>query len=659
MIRIPQYLAYLALRAVESVLVFVPIQICWFIGSFVGWWAYWFLPQYRKVVRRNLLIALGDEMGASECRRIAHRHFSALGRNLLCGMKISLMRPAAIERRVRYEGQQIVFSVLEENRGLLIAISHMGPWELLSQIPSLGVGVERASLYQPLSNPFINKHLVTSRAQTGLTLFDRRKGFYGPMKHLRDGGGLGILVDQNAGGRGVWCPFFGRLASTTNLAALIGIRTGSPVVPVALYPDGIAKWRVVYSDPIRHIDSNGAELDSGQVTAQINQATEQLIRRAPEEWFWVHDRWKTPNPEFLLSGYRRGIDFPPGFDVEKDLKPFRILIRAPNPLGDSCMAVPTVRAIKNGRPDAHITVLCTDGTADLWNAVRHVDQVIAAPRRASLFKIRSLLNMWEAFDVGITFPNSLRSAMEMKFAGIPHVVGYRGHNRDRYLDQVVPERRISGPPEHQAWRYMRIAQTIGADQTDPDLYAMRDNEPENNGRWRIGLCPGAVYGDAKRYPAESFARAVEEIHEALEGRVDWRVYGAPAEYEMSYYFQQQCEVELNNMVGQTSIAELMEELRHCHILITNDTGTMHLAAMLGVKTVSIFGSTEPSLTAPLGHGHRVIRRHVECSPCFLRRCPLDFRCMTSIPPSEVAQAALELIRGENELEEHSLVESSV
>lgn len=643
MARVFHYFVYLLLRSLESVLVFVPLWFCWLFGSFIGWWAYWFLPGYRKIVRRNLLIALGDEMGAAECRRIAHRHFCALGRNLFCSIKISLMRPAAIEKRVRYEGQQILLSIFEENKGAIVAISHMGAWELLSQIASLGPGVKRASLYQALSNPFINKHIRETRAQSGLTLFDRRKGFYGPMKHLREGGGLGILVDQNAGGGGLWCPFFGRLASTSNLTALLSIRTGAPIVPVGLYPDGFAKWRVVYNDPIRMTDENGAELDSGQITAQLNHSMEQLIRRAPEEWFWVHDRWKTPNPEFLLSGYRRGVDYPPEFDVEKDLKPFRILVRAPNPLGDSCMSVPTVRAIKNGRPDAHVTVLCTDGTADLWNAVRHVDQVISVPRRVSLFKIKSLLHMWEPFDVGITFPNSLRSAMEMKFAGVPHVVGYEGHSRKRYLDQIVPERRIPGPPEHQAWRYMRIAHHIGADQTDPDLYAMRDNEPEFSGRWRIGLCPGAVYGEAKRYPTERFVKAVEEINDRLRGKVDWSIYGAPAEYEMSYYFQQKCEVELKNMVGQTSIAELMEELRNCHLLITNDTGTMHLAALLGVKTVAIFGSTEPSLTAPLGHGHKVIRRHVECSPCFLRRCPLDFRCMTSIGPDEITQAAVAVL----------------
>jgi ADP-heptose:LPS heptosyltransferase len=91
-----------------------------------------------------------------------------------------------------------------------------------------------------------------------------------------------------------------------------------------------------------------------------------------------------------------------------------------------------------------------------------------------------------------------------------------------------------------------------------------------------------------------------------------------------------------NLVGTTSLEELMRELRRCRLLLTNDTGTMHLAALLGTPVVAIFGSTEPAWTGPLGQGHTVIRQHVECSPCFLRECPLDFRCMKAVTPEQVS-----------------------
>src|SRR5205807_4359466 len=98
-----------------------------------------------------------------------------------------------------------------------------------------------------------------------------------------------------------------------------------------------------------------------------------------------------------------------------------------------------------------------------------------------------------------------------------------------------------------------------------------------------------------------------------------------------------------NRIGQTTLDELIDELRECRLLLTSDTGTMHLAALLSVPVVAIFGSTEPRLTGPLGNGHIILRHHVECSPCFLRQCPIDFRCMKAVTADEVAGAALSLL----------------
>lgn len=640
-----QYLVYLFYRLVEKGLIFVPLRLCWIVGGGAGWILYWILPGYRKVVQRNLIIAMGDEIGAGECKRIARRHFRALGRNFLCSMKLMQMRTAAVERRVRFEGKDVPLRLVEEGKGVIGAIAHIGPWEILAQVSTYGASATRGALYQPLSNPFLNKHIVEGREQEGVVLFDRRKGFYGPMKHLREGGALGVLVDQNAGSSGVWAPFFGRLASTSNLAGLLATRTGAPIMPVGIYPDGAAKWKIVYGDPIRTYDKDGKEVSSSKITAKINVAMEKIIRRAPEEWFWVHNRWKTPRPEFLLSGYRRGVEYPPHFDKEKDLKPFRILVRSPNWLGDACMAVPAVRAIKAGRPDAHVTVLCNENLSDLWNAVRHVDEVLTKPKKAGVWKTGRLIRMWADFDAGVLLTNSLRTALEMRRAKIDPIIGFAGHSRKKILHSIVPESnaQAQGPPEHHAWAYMRLAKFVGADSSDPELYLTSEHSPEYRGKWKIGICPGAAYGGAKRWPAESFARAIEQINERLRGRVDWNIYGAANEYEMSYYFQKKCDVELNNLVGQTSLGELMDELRSCHVLITNDTGTMHLAALLGARTVAIFGSTEPALTSPLGKGHKVLREHVECSPCFLRECPLDFRCMKAVEVPMVVDATLEII----------------
>jgi lipopolysaccharide heptosyltransferase II len=154
----------------------------------------------------------------------------------------------------------------------------------------------------------------------------------------------------------------------------------------------------------------------------------------------------------------------------------------------------------------------------------------------------------------------------------------------------------------------------------------------------IGLCPGAEYGPAKRWLPERFAQVVRIVQECT--GAEWKIFGVEKDRPIVDAIVTAAKVPCTDLVGKTTLEELMTQLRTCDLLLTNDTGTMHLASFLGVPTVSIFGSTEPTLTGPLGANHRVLRHHVACSPCFLRECPIDFRCMTAIGVTEVVEAVL-------------------
>src|SRR5207237_805039 len=171
---------------------------------------------------------------------------------------------------------------------------------------------------------------------------ERSEGFGKVIELLRDGGGIGILMDQHAGDGGLWTPFFGRLASTTPLPALLARRTQAVLIGFAVHSNGFARWRAVAEPPIEDMSESVEKL-----TACGNEILEKQVRRAPEDWFWVHNRWKTPRPNLLLSRYKRGVFLP----EKTRLKPFRILIRSSNWLGDAVMSVPAVRAIKGARPD--------------------------------------------------------------------------------------------------------------------------------------------------------------------------------------------------------------------------------------------------------------------------------------------------------------------
>jgi ADP-heptose:LPS heptosyltransferase len=129
---------------------------------------------------------------------------------------------------------------------------------------------------------------------------------------------------------------------------------------------------------------------------------------------------------------------------------------------------------------------------------------------------------------------------------------------------------------------------------------------------------------------------MREFHETTPA--DWVLFGVAGDAPAGETIARECGFAVTNRIGQTSLDELMDELADCDVLLTNDTGTMHLAAFLGVPTVAVFGSTEPALTSPLGDFHEILRHQVDCSPCFRRECPIDFRCMTRIAPSEAAAA---------------------
>jgi ADP-heptose:LPS heptosyltransferase len=126
---------------------------------------------------------------------------------------------------------------------------------------------------------------------------------------------------------------------------------------------------------------------------------------------------------------------------------------------------------------------------------------------------------------------------------------------------------------------------------------------------------------------------------------EWRVFGVAGDREFADVIMKSAGVPANDFVGKTTLAELIDQLRKCDLLVTNDSGAMHLAAFLEVPVVAIFGSTEPALTGPMGAGHAVLRRHVECSPCFLRECPIDFRCMHAVTTEMVVEAIEGTLQG--------------
>jgi len=627
------FFTYLLFRWSRTLFTLFPLEVNFRLGQGVGTLCYYLLWPYRRLALANLRIAFGSEKTETEIRALARRHFANLGANLLSSLKLATMKFEEIEPRVTVENKEAIMSARAEGRGAIFVNNHSGAWELYAQITPFFPDRRYGAVYQRLGNPRVEKAIKEDRARFGVTPFPTSDGFSAPIAFLRDGGLVSVMVDQHSGDGGVWTPLFGRLASTSPVAATLALRTGARLVPVAIRTCGIARWHVVASEPIPLHAGNPESL-----TAEINRRLERQIRESPADWFWLHNRWKTPSPNFLLSKYKRGICYPKDFDPAA-LKPFRIIVRSSNWLGDAIISLPAVNAVKQGRPDARVTILTRAKLVDFWKRIPSVDEVLSIEPGDSLFGVARKIA--GKFDVAILFPNSLRSALEAYLAGIPRRVGYPGKRKWLLTEMVDPLKKEPQPPRHQAFHYLDLAEFVGGKTGGMLPGSSPAAAPETRAVVKIGLCPGADYGPAKRWLPERFAevaRVVAERHPC-----EWLLFGTESDAAAGEQIASALEGKCANLIGKTTLEELMDALQQCSLLLTNDTGTMHLAAFLGVPVVAIFGSTEPLLTGPLGGRAVVLRHHVECSPCFLRECPIDFRCMKDVEAQEVAEAVFRML----------------
>lgn len=619
------YAIYVVVLGLLAMLERLPLGFVFRFGGLFGLTAWALLPKYRRLARRNLRIALGPNADEREIRRLVRDHFRNFGANILSVPRLGRMRKQDVESRVEGHGFESLRATIDQGRGVIVAINHIGNWELYAQLIGRVSDVPVGAVFQPQANKHLNRLIDRRRRRLGLHTFDRRHGYLGAIDLIKAGGIVAVLVDQHAGEGGIWTPLFGKLASTSPFAGLLAERSGAPIVSMAIHTIGPARWRCTIEPPLESQGKTPAEL-----TARLNAILEREILASPKDWLWLHNRWKTMHPRFLGNKWKRGWYLPPGTDAGR-LVPFRLLFPSSSHLGEAVLCIPAIEACKTSRPDAHVTVLAPDELVPLWRRVAAVDEVIRIPEGET--PRQTARRIGRAFDAAILFPDSRRAALEVRALRVPHIVGYPGYRR-RGLRLRSPRFRPKSCGHH-ANRFLQLVKYCGAivPATGPSF---RRKAATPGVTPLIGVCPGAESDRARRWPAESFAAAMTEFQAAAPA--EWVVFGVAGDEPAADAIAGACGFPLRNLVGRTTLDELMNELAACDALLTNDTGTMHLAAFLGVPTVAIFGSTDPALTGPLGDFHRVLRCPVDGSPRFDREGPSDFRRLTRIEPAAAAAA---------------------
>jgi len=448
-LRVWHYCSYILLRLCEGVIGLLPLDAAFIIGKIGGELMYGLLRKRRAMALANLRLAFGAEMSEMQLHALNRKHFQLLGANFLAGLKASTMPSEKIWERVTADIPK------ERPRiGWLALISHQGCWELFSHLAARIPEYRFGAVYRRLYNPFLDRYLRKTRAKSGTTLFDRYDDLLKCVRFLREGGVVGILIDQRAGRAGVWMPLFGRLASSSTLAATLMIRTGAPALPIAIETRGRARWKIIISDPVFPPDDGNTEL----LTARINRLLEEMIRRSPADWLWAHNRWKPNRPALLFTrDQRRRVFLPPDFDCAS-LKSFRILIVSPNTRDAAAATLPAVRAIQRGRPDAWLAVLTPCDFAQIWRDTSEISRTMEFGSE-STFALASKIRQADNFDAAVFFSPGWKTGLAVWLAGIPVRVARRCGAMS-FLFNLHPQRPkdISDPVRLN----LRLAKSIGA-----------------------------------------------------------------------------------------------------------------------------------------------------------------------------------------------------
>ncbi len=341
--------------------------------------------------------------------------------------------------------------------------------------------------------------------------------------------------------------------------------------------------------------------------------------------------------------------------------PMKILVRGTNWIGDAVMSVPALRELRRIFPDDQITLHTRSWADGLFRDADFIDELVTFDKHR--WKIKDIYDNSQflrddGYELAILLPNSFESAITSYLSRIPRRFGYNKDARGLLLTDpiAVPEWKNR---RHEVFYYLGLVAEIEkrvlgretVSQAMPDLTLNVSDERKtaardvlsragaNLSKKTVAMGVGSTNSRAKRWPADRYARLSDRLITELDANVI--LVGSKEEKDVSAAVAELCRSSPINLTGETDLGEAVAILSVVDLLVSNDMGLAHVAPAVGTGTIAIFGPTNPETTRPFGVNAEFIRKDVECSPCMLRDCPIDHRCMTRISVEEVFGSAKE------------------
>lgn len=555
------------------------------------------IPSRRYTVYSNLSHVFPG-MSRAEHRRIAR----ASSRSLIETGLLSLAAPYLGADRLRQivQAAPSLQTALAEHRAnpfpMVMASAHVAYWEIQTCMPLLVPEPfpEIVVVYRPVDNPILDDWIKRTRERFGMRLLSRKQGFQEALKILRRQGIVGLHFDQNSGRQGALTTLFGRVCSTTELPGLFSEKYGARIYTI--YPERLGFWRIALQ--MEPITSDGSVAG---VTIALNRWLERKLQDDDTfctTWLWSHDRWKNqdiPEKRLQLAAKRdllaadlaaRGLAQP--------LRHTRLWIRLPNWLGDVMMVLPLLRAIQRSRPDAEITLLAQPAFHPLLNRWQIADRIEGLPAKGWAY-YRHFWRLRRRYpDCHILFTNSVRGDIEAWLTRCRQRFGLQrpGQTRPLLSHRYRVPADFDESAHHQLELWTHFLQHFGLNEP-PDLSPLGERpEPAS---FVIGLVPGSENNPEKRWPIPHWCSLIAQLPVAA----NVVLFGTRNDRAITDEIEGRSARPLLNLAGLTSLAEYCDRLCACTVLVTNDTGGMHLANALGVPLVALFGPTNPVRTRPV------------------------------------------------------------
>ncbi len=583
---------------------------------------YFFMRKRRAMMLQNLYLCF-PEKTERERRRIARE---SCRRMVEMGMFVLASPHFSRERILKNfsADEKSVAAAVSGDAPVVVAVPHFSLMESLTMIPLIYPPLAKRPIgifYRPFDNPEIEGWVKATRERWGCRLLSRKKGLTQALTFLHENGLICVLPDQSTGRRrGALSLFFGRVAACSELAGTLahghaGTRT------VVAWCERKGFWRGV----VRAEEIAPAGTGRDEINLAIGRWLERRLASSDSacaDWLWMHDRWKGLSA-LNLKHCRDRLDAARRFYALEELpRKKKIFVRLPNWLGDIVMALPLVKTLRKARPDAEITLIAREHFLPLLKMLNCADRLIALPKKSNG------LGYWSACrrifretypEFYILFTNSLRGDLEAWISGAPLRFGMvrKGFPRPLLTRRWNVPENLDLTKNHQTRVWARwLKEGCGMTAT-PDFSPIRIDAgtPADAGaKPVVGLICGTENSPEKRWSVARWRELISLLL-AASPRLEIRLFGTAKDAAITAQVAEGLDASrVVDRAGKTNLPDYAHELSRCRAVCGNDTGGLHLANMLGVPVIGIFGPTNPVRTGPIFDAPRTILQPDGCPP---------------------------------------------